>query len=260
VFKKTIKKQEKKEEIKEEIKTEIQEGNKSPQLTNKDKLEAAKKETMKAREKLKFKFNFKFKKVYAFSAVGILVLIVLIMFLCNYLDSLKYKPYLQYEEKMKVYGFDKLYNNQSAKTSEIVTKAEALKLAIAAVFNTSDISGFAAEHNEYENAIWVEYAKDTKVTTEDININNYNNKVKYIDVISYFENCKKLFLKNEKIDNLSTKFKDIDKYKVEEQTAIKDMVSNGIIAEISNKLNGNRNIFKGQLNELVLIFLRSITQ
>lgn len=255
MFKKTIKKQEKKEEIKSEIKSEIKEVKKSPLLTNKDKLEAAKKETLKARENLKFKFKLKNKKLYLFSAIGIVLLVTIIMLLSNYLDNLKYKPYIQYEDKMKVYGFDKLYDNQSAKTNETVTKAEALKLAIASVFNTSDISGFAAEHSEYENAIWVEYAKDMKVTTEDININNYNNKVKYIDAITYFENCKKIFLKNEKIDDLSTKFKDLSKYTAEEQTAIRDMVSNGIIAEISSKLNGNNNIFKGQLNEIVVKFV-----
>lgn len=255
MFKKTIKKQEKKKETNTEIKNEIKEEKKVSQLTNKDKLEAAKKANIEAREKLKFKF--KFKKLYVLFAIGIVILVIAFVLLFNYLDSLKYKPYLKYEEKMKVYGFDKLYDNQTAKTSESVTKAEALKLAIAAVFNTSDITGFAAEHNEYENAIWVEYAKAMKVTTEDININNYNNKVNYIDAIAYFENCKKIFLKNEKIDDLSTKFKDLSRYTVEEQAVIKDMVSNGIIVEVSNKLNGKRNIFKGQLNEIVVNFVEN---
>jgi hypothetical protein len=156
---------------------------------------------------------------------------------------------------MQTYGFDKMYDNKTAKTSESVTKAEALKLVLAAVFNTYDISGFAAEHNEYENAIWVEYAKDSGVTKEDINANNFSNKAKYIDVITYLENCKIKFLKDETIKDTETKIKDIGRYTLDQQTAIKDMVANEIINLVSNKLNGNENIFKGKLNELVVNFV-----
>ncbi|MDF2865687.1 MAG: copper amine oxidase [Clostridia bacterium] len=225
--------------------------NKSQLLSNKDKLDAAKKENVKAKER----FKWKNRKLYIVIAVSIVIIAAIITGLSVYLNSIKYKDYVKYEEKMKTYGFDKLYNNQSAKTNESVTKAEALKLAIAAVFNKSDISDFAAEHNEYENAIWVEYAKDTEVTKEDININNFNDKAKYLDVITYFENCKKIFLKDQAIKNVDVKFKDISKYTIEQQTMIKDMVANEIIYEVFNKLDGKSNIVKGQLNELVVNFV-----
>jgi hypothetical protein len=162
--------------------------------------------------------------------------------------------YAKYEEKMKTFGFDKLYNNKSAKSSELVTKTEALKLALSVTFNTNDISGFAEEHNEYDGAIWVEFAKYHKITTEDINITNYNDKAIYMDVISYFENCKIKFLKEKLVKEVSVNLNDISKYSSEQQAAIKDMIANGIISSLTSSLNGDTSITKGQLNELVVNF------
>jgi hypothetical protein len=160
--------------------------------------------------------------------------------------------YLKYEEKMKTYGFDILYNNKSAESSEAVTKAEALKLAIAAIFNINEVSQFVGEDNEYLNASWVDFAKYEEITKEDVNIHNYNEKAKYIDVISYFENCKVKYLKEQPIKDTEVNLKDLTTYSAEEQTAIKDMVANGIIDLLSDNLKGGDNIFKGQLNELVV--------
>ncbi len=172
----------------------------------------------------------------------------------NVLESTLLKKYSKYEEKMKIFGFDYLYNNQRPNSNEPVTKAEALKLAIAAVFNTDDISGFAAWHDEYENAIWVEYAKDSGITSENINMSNFEQKATYIDVITYLENCKKIFLKTYPVKTTDTKFKDIFEYSAEQQAAVADMLESGIITKLSDNLDGNKNIFKGQLNEMVVNF------
>lgn len=223
----------------------------SSKSSNKDKLNAAKENIINIKNKIKLKN----KKIYIIVVIVIMIILLIAVFLTTYLESLKYKPYTKYEEKMKTYGFDKMYDNKNATTNEPVTKAEALKIALAAVFNTSDISGFAVENNEYENAIWVEYAKHTEITKEDINITNYSDKVKYIDVITYLENCKLKFLKDQPINDTEVDLKDISKYKTEEQTAIKDMVANKIIYVLSKNLNGKENIFKGQLNEMVVNFV-----
>lgn len=223
----------------------------SQPLSNKEKLDAAKQKNVKLKNDQKQKRT----KTILLITVLVIVIIAAIVSISTYMDKQRYKPYYKYEEKMKIYGFDKLYDDKSAKTAEPVTKAEALKLAIGAVFNTSDISGFAAEHNEYPNAIWVEYAKAKGITIEDINASNYNHKASYVDVITYFENCKKLFLKDQKIEDTTTKLKDISKYTTEQQAAIKDMLANQIIAEVSSNLNGSKTIFKGQLNEIVVNFV-----
>jgi len=223
----------------------------SPGLSNKDKLTAAKENNTNIKNKIKAKH----KKIYIISTIATLLIIVIALFLAIYLNKMKYKPYIKYEEKMKTYGFDTMYNNKSAKTDESVTKAEALKLALGAVFNTYDIlNGNTAAPSEYENSLWVEFAKTNGITVEDININNFNDKVKYIDVISYFENCKIMFLKDQAIKDIDVNLKDISKYTTEQQAAIKDMVANEIINLESKNLKGNGYIFKGQLNELVVDF------
>jgi len=222
----------------------------SPKLSNKDMLSDAKKNNAKIRNNIKLRYR----KIYIISAIAILVILIVVSILNIYLNNIKYKDYIKYEEKMKTFGFDQMYNNHSAKTNEPVTKSEALKLVLGTVFNTDDISGFAADHTEYENAIWVEYAKSSGITKEDINANNFDNNVKYIDVISYFENCKIKFLKELAIKETEISVKDLSKYTLEQQLAIKDMLENKIIDLMSNKINGNKNIFKGQLNELVVNF------
>ena len=93
---------------------------------------------------------------------------------------------------MKTYGFDKMYNNESAKTGESITKSEAIKMILSVAFNTSDISGFAGEPEEnYDNAIWVEYAKYRGIIGDaDITKDNANDKATYIEVIRYLANAK----------------------------------------------------------------------
>jgi len=220
-------------------------------LLNNEKLDQAKKNIKEKKENILLKN----KKFYVIAVLIILIISLITFGIITYMKTLKYKPYIKYEEKMKTYGFDTMYNNKTAKTSESVTQAEALKIALGAVFNTNDISGFAAENTEYENAVWVGYANYTKITKEDINIKNFNNKAKYIDVISYLENCKITFLKDQPIKDTAVNLKDISKYTPEQQTAIKDMITNEIIILNSSKLNGNDEIFKGQLNELVVNFV-----
>jgi hypothetical protein len=220
-------------------------------LSNKDKLNAAKQNNIEIKERKKLKN----KKLYIIVAIIAIIIVIMATLITSYLNNKMYKLYIKYEEKMQIYGFDKMYNNKTAKTSESVTKAEALKLVLSAVFNTYDISGFAAEHNEYENAIWVEYAKDSEITKEDINVSSYKHKAKYIDVITYFENCKIKFLKQQPIKSTDVIIKDINKYTTDQQIAIKDMVGNEVINLFSNNVKGNKYIFKGELNELVINFV-----
>lgn len=168
----------------------------------------------------------------------------------------KYKPYKKYEETMKIYGFDTAYNNQSAKTGESVTKSEAIKVILSAALNLSDIRDLTIEKDEeYENQLWVEYAKYKEIIgSDEINKDNANDKVSYIDVIRYLANAKVKIVGKELDSAVNMKVKDIDKYKTDEQTAIEDMISNEIITINTKKIKGNSHIFKGQLNELISNF------
>lgn len=196
-------------------------------------------------------------KISIIIIASILVLIIsAIIGISIFVSNLKYEPYKKYEEDMKTYVFDIVYDNKTAKTSEKVTKSEAIKMVLAAVFNTSDISGFAkAPTEDYENAIWVQYAVDRGIIAEnEITKDNYNKKATYIDVIRYFAAAKtKILEKN--LDDTNVKIKDINTYTPDEQVAIKDMVYNNIFELKSNKVNGRKKIFKGQLNEMIKHFV-----
>ena len=212
----------------------------------------------------KTKKNKDKKKTRSKITIIFLVLLLVIVGVAVYgiislINYTKHKPYKQYEEKMKNYGFDKTYNNGSANTGDSITKSEAIKMVLAASFNTNDISGFAKEpegDNNYDNAIWVEYAKFRGIITDsDINKDNYKDKAKYIDVIRYLATAKIKILERELDSAVQLKVKDFEKYKSDEQVAIEDMIQNEIITVNTKKINGNRHIFKGQMNELISNFV-----
>lgn len=189
--------------------------------------------------------------------IAFVVLIGLAIFgIISLVNYNKYKPYKKYEETMKTYGFDKMYNNESAKTGESITKSEAIKMILSVAFNTSDISGFAGEPEEnYDNAIWVEYAKYRGIIGDaDITKDNANDKATYIEVIRYLANAKVKILEKDLNSAINLKVKDINKYKTDEQTAIEDMIENEIITINTKKINGKKHIFKGQMNELISNF------
>lgn len=194
--------------------------------------------------------------------IGSILIIALVIILVYFVASIiKYKKYAHYEDKMDSYGFDRLYNNGSAKSSESVTKSEAIKLVIGTCLNTFDISGFSKiPTEEYDNAIWVLYAQDMGlVDSNDLNKDTVKQKVKYVNVIKYFANAKEKLLHmpltEEKNEEIFEKISDLPKYTKEEQIAIIDLVSNDILKEFDKKINGNKNICKGQLNEIVVNYI-----
>ena len=144
------------------------------------------------------------------------VLVGLAIFgIVSLVNNNKYKPYRKYEETMKVYGFDKMYDNNSADTGESVTKSEAVKIILSCVLNTSDITDFLVESNkEYTNADWVDYARYRGIIgSADINKDNADDKATYIEVIRYLANAKTKILEKELNSKSDLKVKDINKYK-----------------------------------------------
>jgi hypothetical protein len=162
--------------------------------------------------------------------------------------------YVKYEEKMKTYGFDKVYDNGSAKSDESVTMMEVVKLALSVTLNLGNVESHYLRDPLKRGINWVAFSNAYKLVTEDMKIEDYNDKAKYINAISYFQNCKTSFLHDQSIKEEEVSLMDMDKYSLEQQTAIKDMVANRIIYLLADKLNGDEYIFKGQLNELVVNF------
>lgn len=187
----------------------------------------------------------------------IVVLMALIVGGYLYFNNSKQKPYTKYEEKVITYGFDKMYNNGNSKTSESVTKSEALKIAISTTLNLNDISGIQNEPTEkYSNAIWVAFAKSKEIISKDeITKENTDEKATYIDVIRYFSNAKVKLLNKNLDTQVNSNIKDYNIYKSDEQMAIADAINNGIIKEKTDKLDGYKKVFKGQVNEIIINYV-----
>lgn len=213
------------------------------------------KASTKSKKETKIKFNLN-KKSFSI-VVGIVSIILIAISIYLIIKNLEYKKYEHYEQKMNSYGFNNLYDNGSAKTSEKVTKSEAMKMVIGTCLNTFDIQGFAKQPTEtYQNAIWVLYAQDANLTSAtNLNKDTANKNATYVEVIEYFTTAKKKLLNKELLKETNKELKDINKYSSNEQTAILDMLSNNILKVIDNKLNGNKKIFKGQLNEIVINYI-----
>ena len=191
------------------------------------------------------------------SIISIIIIVFLIISICVgisiFVINNKYSAYEKYESNMKIYGFDKTYDNGSSKTSENVTKSEAIKMVIAATYNVDDISGFAKKvTDEYSNAIWVEYArKKGIINTDEINKNNADQKATYADVIRYFANAKIKLLEKTLDTETNPVIKDYEIYKSDEKLAISDAFQNKLITENTKKLDGYKTLYKGKLNEMI---------
>lgn len=193
---------------------------------------------------------------YIVIAIIILVLSGTLFFGYNIYLNNKYKGYTQYSEKMNIYGFGQLYDNESITEYQKVTKSEAIKLVVSATLNISNIDKIVyIDDKKFDNQEWVQYAVDNEMITEDeINESNYNKKATLMDCLNY------LYMAKIKILNIPAdveaipNFSDIDKYSNEEQLIIKDMVWNKILDNTSNNLNAYNNITKGELSKLIVLY------
>ena len=136
------------------------------------------------------------KKIIIFISILFIVLIA-VTILTLLIQNKKYEKYVAYEESMRRYGFDKVYDNLSSRTQDKVTKSEAVKMVISAVYNTSDIEGLATTpKEEYSNSMWVEFGTRLGIiTVTDVNSENADEYATYSDVIRFFSNAKVNVLK-----------------------------------------------------------------
>ena len=179
-----------------------------------------------------------------------------IVYLSYTLISSKYSKYEHFEEKMDIYGFSQVYDNGSAKTSEKVTKSEAIKMILSCLYNVPKLDGIALPTEEtYSNAIWVEYAKKQGIILEgEITSSNADDKVKYQEVLVWLYNVKAKILNIEPDTSANFEVKDINAYNTDQKLAIYDLLNSGIIVTNTSKIDGNKTLYKGKLNELIINF------
>lgn len=184
------------------------------------------------------------------AAVLIVAVVLGIIFILNFSNRKEQKIY---EEKMTTYGFAKLYNNQSANSSENVTRSEMLKIVIAALLNTDDITDIAQTPTDtYGNAIWAEYAKNMNIVEQAyVTAENEASNASYIDAIKAISKAKKVLLDEEYGKAKDVVIKDMEEYSDSEQKAIRDLIANGIIDNEKEKLKATKDITKAQFNKLI---------
>lgn len=194
---------------------------------------------------------------YIVIAIIILVLSGTLFFGYNIYLNNKYKGYTSYENNMNNYGFNLMYDSKTANTTDKVTKSEMVKVIISSILNTYDISNiWTLDDPEYENQVWVDYAEQNELIEEGyVNSQNESQKATFMEALKLLNNYKvKVLGKNVDIES-TPNFSDFDKYNNEEQTIIRDMVWNKVIDDNTNKLDANRYIVKGELNELIIRFV-----
>lgn len=187
----------------------------------------------------------------------IVVLVICIIGFVSYtLANRKYSLYEPYKNKMEIYGFAQVYDDGDAKTKDKVTKSEAIKMILSCVYNVQDIEGIAmATDKEYENAIWVEFAiKQGIVSDIEINEDTANDKVKYKEVLVWLYNVKAKILNIEPNTEVVEKIKDINAYNADQKLAIYDLINSNVIRENPKYIDGNKKLYKGKLNELIVNF------
>lgn len=110
---------------------------------------------------------------------------------------------------------------------------------------------------KYKDSAWIDYAVSKEIiSNDDINEQSRSKKATYIDVLRYLSNSKNIVL-GEKLDtSVTPDFKDYSSYNLKEQYALSDLVVNSIIDNSSKKINGNRKIYKAELNKLIVTYIQ----
>lgn len=215
--------------------------------SNKNKSKKFKKEIRNKKRILKSKISI-------IILIAIILLVIAIPIILNFCKIAKYnKLYKKYEEPIRMYGFEKVYDNGSAKTTEHVTKSELIKMVISATLNTSQIDKYIYEaSDDYSNCKWIDYAvvsgliQDSEITKE-----NADEIATYGDVLKYFSDAKSKILKLELNTNEDKKINKINLLSSDKQIALRDMVNNDIISLNGKNINENSKAIKGEVNEII---------
>lgn len=222
----------------------------------------------------------------------LIILLVIIILVFVMISKISYKieknKTSNYDRYMEIYGFSQLYNNGKLTSTDEVKKSELVKMVVASTLNidndtinsyvedkkinenfvkidedgntiitifddTDEDKNENSNKEKYKNENWVIYAVDNNlIKEEDITDKNYDDNVTYIEAIEMLGNAKVKLL-NKNLDTSKVPdFKNYDEYTESEQFALCDLVENGIIENSSNKLDGNKKLTKGVLNELII--------
>lgn len=186
--------------------------------------------------------------VSIFTILFIIIIIAMFIGICFgvrwLVITLKYK---QYTDKMYDYGYEVLYNNEKATSTQEVTNIELVKVGLGVLKNKLDISDSYYKEKDI-NKNWINYAIDLGI----IDNIELDAKATKIESVMYVTNIveKVLGIEISKA-NLSMNKKALAKFTEDEQTIIAKAVSLGLIKNKTSVLS-DKEIIKGELNKLVI--------
>ena len=210
----------------------------------------------KMKDKLKAHVK-KYKKIYKIVLFTILAIVLISLIYLGVRNYMLYKRYGKYEKAMNRYGFDRMYTNESAKSYEKVTKLDMVKLVLASVFNTTEIENYGfAPTGEFEGDEWARTAIAYQIVEKDyITKDNYDETATYMEAIEAYLKARSKLCKIEVKSTKESSFKNLQSYTQEQRAYINDAAENGLIENSNKKLKANKEMFKGEFNELIVKFV-----
>ena len=190
------------------------------------------------------------KRLFFILSIIILLVIGVIFFLC--FDFTKFENAEEYQKKMQDYGLDLLYSNKEANKNQSVKKIEVLKIVIAATTNSNYLPGSNEEATDEQ---YIEYAKAKGYIIDEINLNNYNKRATYLDLINIISNAKYYVLNKDLEATVEPDFRNFDKLTKLQKQYIKDLVSNELIKNGTYSIKLDRKIKKAYVNEMVIKYI-----
>ena len=209
------------------------------------------KEESNNKNKSKKKSNKKKLKIILL-ITGMIVAILLLVFLISFIVRvIKYSKYDEYSLQIKNYALAKMFDNEKATSYDSVKKSEAIKFIISSITNLEKIEFNNDIKYDYKNQEWVEYAiKNSIIKDDEINKSNQDDKITYIEFITYYANARKALLNQELDTSVYPKFSDIKNITNEQLYALSDLISKGIIENNEGKIKPHRKLYKGELNKI----------
>lgn len=175
---------------------------------------------------------------------------------CVYIKFFRKIKTTEFDDKINIYGLNKMYNNGSNNPNENVTKLEAIKLVIASTKNTIDLSTLILGSSTGDDAKVLEYAYKNGITSEqEVNLSNCNKKAKIIDLVKYISKAKYYILKQDYKKTENVLLKDYKKYSDDDKEYILDLLANEVIENNKYKLNGYSYLKKSICNKLIVKYI-----
>lgn len=188
-----------------------------------------------------------------FASLSILAIVGLIILIKNIVIT---KKYAYYTERMEWYGYDKLYDNEEATSTDSVMSDEIAKMVAAVLYNETDTSFAESKLSGVEeeslsiNESWLEFAKSIPlVYAKDITFGTKMSKLQVAELI--VDGIEKVYRKDiEVTEQLKEKYR--KKYTEDELEIIDKGISIGILENSKSDINKKVKI-KGELNKMLII-------